>query len=242
MLNRLLLGTASVILCYGSASGDALHLLESARQEATEAAPTEQAKSERGGFYLRAQLGANMMQTLNAQNAPDNFKVNAGIDFAVTAGYMFTEILGVEFQTGFMWNSLNALKGSAGKPEAKATGDIYQVPLVANFVVSIPLSKGQYEPLFGRDADLIFFAGGGGGYQNGNGSISTGKVFDFDVWTYRYQAGSVLQAFLSDNTKFGIYFRFSGTGEIDGNDAAGGSYKIGPLMNYAVGINLSIDF
>ena len=45
-----------------------------------------------------------------------------------------------------------------------------------------------------------------------------------------------------DNTKFGIYFRFSGTGEIDGNDAAGGSYKIGPLMNYAVGINLSIDF
>ncbi|MCH2160304.1 MAG: hypothetical protein MK085_00375 [Phycisphaerales bacterium] len=241
MLNHLLIGTASALLCIGTASADALNLLESARQEADKPAQAEEEKAGVAGFYLRAEVGANIMQNLNADANSESFKVNAGIDATMTAGYRFTELIGVEFQSGFTWNSINNFKNNAGK-QTSASGDFYQVPLVANLVFTIPISKGQYQPLFGRDTDLIFFAGGGGGYVNGSASINTGEVFSIDAWTYRYQAGAIMQAYLSEKTKMGIYFRFSGTGNLDGTTPAGADYKLGPALNYAIGLNLSIRF
>lgn len=240
MAHRLLIGLSSILFLAGSATGDALNILESARQEAEETTVKAAEADDSRGFYVRTEIGANIMQNLNRKGASDSYSLNAGIDFGASIGYQITESLGFEVQSGIAWNSFK--RWNEGNRSNNASGSLVQVPIVANVVLTLPLSKGNYEPLFGRDADLKFYFGGGGNYLDGDMSSSGVQQFNIKDWSYRYQAGTVLQAYLAPKTKFGVYFRFSGTGDLAGENPAGAAFDIGPALNYAVGINVSINF
>ena len=240
MAHRLLIGLSSILFLAASATGDALNILESARQEAEETTVTTEEVNDDRGFYVRTEIGANIMQNLDRKNASDSYTLNAGIDFGASIGYQITEMLGLEVQSGIAWNSFKTW--NEGGRSNNASGSLVQVPIVANVVVTLPLSKGDYEPLFGRDADLMFIFGGGGNYIDGDMSSSGVQQFNIKDWSFRYQVGTVLQAYLAPKTKFGVYFRFSGTGDLAGENPAGAALDIGPALNYAVGLNLSIRF
>ena len=105
MAHRLLIGLSSILFLAGSATGDALNILESARQEAEKTTATTEEVNENRGFYVRTEIGTNIMQNLNRKGASDSYSLSAGIDFGGSIGYQFTESLGLEVQSGITWNS-----------------------------------------------------------------------------------------------------------------------------------------
>lgn len=240
MRTYLIAGFSSIVLGTSLANGDALLLLSNTRM-AEEDAPKKVATVEYDtGMYVRTEIGANLMTNVNVKSVNGNWKMDPGIDIGASFGYRFTKIIGLEVQTGFTWNAFNSYEQV--KVANTVGGQLYQVPIVMNFVVTIPLSEGNYEPLFGRGAELVLLGGGGGEWGSATGSADGTEVFTLNDWTYRYQAGTVLNAYLAPQTKFGVYFRYSRTGDFTGNTPGGADYKLAAVNNFAVGIDFSIRF
>ena len=230
----------SVLAANTVVSGDALSLLqdEQATFDPFESDATTQTAT---GIRLRVELGANLLDNLDPQSALGEFEMHPGLDVGASVGYQFTEMFGVEGQVGFSWNRFKEW-AQGTKPAIDATGDFFQVPMVVNLVVRVPLTTGNMEPIFGEDAELIFFAGGGGEYANGTLTAESQDIFSIDGWTFRYGAGAALNARLTDTVKFGLYFRFGRSGELDGTQPVGADLTFSALTNYAVGLNASFRF
>ena len=245
MRTCLLAGVASVVLGTSVAQGDALLLLANARtvQEDDTNAVKTATQEYSTGFYVRTGVGANLMTNVNAKTDSAAYTMDAGVEVNASFGYRFTKILGVELQTGFTWNAFNSFK-QGSKPGVDAGGQLYQIPIAANFVVTVPLSEGSYEPLFGRGAELLLLAGGGGQWAQADmQDVGSGtQNFTIDDWTWRFQAGLGLNAHLTTNTKFGIYFMYSRTGDLSGTKSNNTDYTLAGLNNFAVGLNVSFRF
>ena len=249
MRTCLLLGISSIVLGSSFANGDALLLLANART-AQEDTPAPKAVTEEyaTGMYVRTGIGGNLMTNINPKVGGNTYEMTGGVDLNASFGYRFTKILGVELQTGFAWNGF--YKTIQGSKSESIGGQIYQVPIAANFVVTIPLSEGNYEPLFGRGAELLLLTGAGGQWTSAKSEkSSTGSpIFDIDDWTWRFQAGLVLSAYLAKNTKFGVYFTYSRTGDLTGSAGpgsglpVGSDYSLAALNNFAVGLSVSFRF
>lgn len=241
MRTYLIAGFSSIVLGASFAQGDALLLLNNART-IQEEAPEKVALVEYStGMYVRTEFGANFLLDIDEAEGNGRWKMDPGFDVGVSFGYRFTKILGVEVQTGFAWNAFHEYT-QGSKPPAGAGGNLYQVPIMANFVVTLPLSEGNYEPLFGRGAELLFLGGAGGEWGSATADFLGTELFSLNDWTYRVQAGMALNGYLAPNTKFGIYFRYARVGDFTGNTPAGADYKLSGLNNFAVGLDVSFRF
>ena len=171
MRTYLIAGFSSIVLGASFAQGDALLLLNNTRA-IQEEAPEKVALVEYStGMYVRTEFGANFLLDIDQRGGNGRWKMDPGFDVGVSFGYRFTKIIGVEVQTGFAWNAFHEFT-QGPKPPGGAGGNFYQVPIMANFVVTLPLSEGNYEPLFGRGAELLFLGGAGGEWGQRNCGFS----------------------------------------------------------------------
>jgi opacity protein-like surface antigen len=115
------------------------------------------AQERRSGPYFDADLGASLVESVRFRDGAESLKVefDPGIRFSMSGGYRFelgpTAGFCLELETGVLWNQLD--RASLGPLSASLDGDLFQVPFLANAILSI-------EPTPQLD---IYFGGGGGG-------------------------------------------------------------------------------
>ena len=190
----------------------------------------------RDGWYMRAEIGANFVSKIGNGSNDVKYNLHPGMELGISFGYRFTENWGVEVQTGGAWNSFKN-QVQAGRTD-DLSGQMYQVPVTANILLTLPLSEGEYEPLFGRGAEFLVYLGAGGQYII-NDFENDPFGSDDQGWVFRYQLGLALNAQLAPNVKTGIYGRISRTGALDGSGSFPG---YDPFNNYAVGISVDVRF
>lgn len=221
--------------------GDALTLLQEDFSFEPELVDATDDATESSRWYSRVEIGVNLMENLDPGSDLGEFHMHPGVDAALSFGYHVTDFIAVEAQAGGSWNRFKEWTQGT-KPPLDASGDLIQIPLVANVVLRVPLTSQSLEPIFGEGAELLLYAGGGGEYANGTLSAEDEDVFTIDGWTFRYHIGAALNAQLADNVKLGLYGRVARTGSLDATQPVGSDLSFSSLMNYAVGVNLSFSF
>ena len=159
------------------------------------------------GFYIGTELGGTVVPNVSAGSGYEvNF--NPGIRFDLPLGYRVNEWFSIEFAPGVMWNSLNTLDDTEGSSTGSYSigGNLWQVPLLANFIITIPTNS-KWEP---------FFGGGIGGIFS---SLTINEVLNISVpeqtgtsWALGYSAIAGLNYHLSKDISFGFNYKFTGTG------------------------------
>jgi opacity protein-like surface antigen len=103
------------------------------------------------GWYLSSDAGMNMMpgirggqQTAAARAAEDpDVRLNPGLRWGLEGGYRFSLApkltLGAELESGILWNSLSSIRSGSG--ESATSGDLYQIPILANAVFNYHIDK-----------------------------------------------------------------------------------------------------
>jgi len=105
-----------------------------------------------------------------------------------------------------MWNSLNSLETPIGGFESVSVGgNLWQVPLLVNFILTIPTDS-QWEPFIG--------GGVGGLYSSLTVNEIAGVSGDASAsaWALGYSALAGLNYHLSKDISFGFNYKFTGTG------------------------------
>lgn len=160
------------------------------------------------GLYVGTELGGTVVPTVDAGSGY-SVDFNPGIRFDIPLGYRVNEWFSVEFAPGFMWNSLSSLNDTQGSNAGESYsigGNLWQVPLLVNFILTIPTNS-KWEP---------FFGGGVGGIFS---SLSINEVLSEDIpeqsgtsWALGYSAIAGLNYHLSRDISFGFNYKFTGTG------------------------------
>jgi hypothetical protein len=227
--------------------------------------------TEDGGWYMSASVGANEVSDIRLKNtsadrADDRSGINGveitsnwGTSIDVTAGYEVLNWLSVEVQTGLAWNTFRGVTGTYTDVvtldlAGDASGDMYQIPFVANVVFDLPLGNSAEQgvgtlpgPLW--NSYLTFF--GGAGFQVNSYELDAGSLRASGTnATFRYQLGAALTTQIAYNISFGAFFRFSASTGMDmgdltadlGFDPATTSLESESFYNTTVGLSLRIDF
>src|SRR5688500_8587175 len=153
------------------------------------------------GAYVRLGAGVSMVEDIDGY-VDDLFNpelkfdltLDPGVRVDVAPGYNFNQYLGFEFNTGVIWNSLDAFEfedGFVGPVE----GDLVQVPLLANVTLRYPSSPNP-APFGGR--------GGGGAYARLS-SDGGGSSDDFFA-AYQFFAGAPFE--LQDELNVGFVYKY----------------------------------
>lgn len=95
------------------------------------------------GFYVDGNLGANVMQDLSLSfgGIEGKFALNPGVRLSGAFGYMVNPTsnmgLGLEFETGVLFNTMKRTSATVGGVEDSqdVDGEFYQVPFLVNAVV-----------------------------------------------------------------------------------------------------------
>jgi opacity protein-like surface antigen len=148
------------------------------------------------GFYLSTDMGLAFQQPIYVIGA-DQIKFNDGIRGDLSAGYRFTPWCAAELAGGVVWNRAHAI---GGVPLSNYDGsmDLYEIPMMANIVFTLPLKHG-----FKLD-----FGGGVGavaGILHFNNPL--GDIHDTD-FTFAYQFSTGLNYKLTENIELGLGFKF----------------------------------
>ena len=109
------------------------------------------------GTYARFSAGIAIVEDIEGfvDNAIDprldyDLNLDPGVNIEFAPGYNFNRFIGVELNTGFIWNSLDKIQTSTGNFSIE--GDLLQIPIMGNAVLRYPTPAG-----------ITPFVGGGGG-------------------------------------------------------------------------------
>ena len=260
MKTPLIMFSSIALLGIGTTHGDTLALIQDAANKGEEAAVPE--ATEKSNWYATAAIGGNIMLDSDFKDDSNaTLKYKAGVGSAFGFGYQFNKSWSLEFQTGVNWNGVDELTWStpvAGVGVANITGgsgDIYQVPVIANATWSIALTD---------KISLGLSAGLGVQWNNVNihgvqasavgfGNLGTAE-FSQSSFAFRYQAGIQIAHQVTHNIHMGFGVRFSGTSEINLGTGtfyptAGGALqvsnddlKLTRFMNFSLGGGIKITF
>lgn len=105
------------------------------------------------GFYLNADLGAALADNVSVNQflvpTPGaKFELDTGIRLGVAGGYNFNEYVGLELETGYIYNSVKGLVG--GGPNIDAS--LAHVPFIFNVVFRCDRTNSNWVPYFGAGA------------------------------------------------------------------------------------------
>ena len=171
------------------------------------------------GLYFNAEAGANWASDVSVGGG-GSAALDIGFRFGAAVGYNINKYVGVEFDTGWVWNNFKDFDGS-----------LSHIPIMANAVFRYPIST-KWEA----------YAGGGVG-----GSYSILNVDDFGVsdssgdFVFAWQGLAGVRYKLKENMTLGVGYKYFGTAE--GNyDIAGASVSIGNVHNHTVGVVFNMKF
>lgn len=161
---------------------------------------TGQQPGQPGDIYFDAELGGNLQQDMIVRNVGQKVPFDPGEAFTFSVGGDITDALGVEFETGVNWNTINT-SGSQSFLFAGNNADLYQVPFVVNLIFRAPL-PGGLTPYIG--------AGGGGVASTLEAGYRHNWSSDTDV-TFAYQALAGVRCALNRHLELGVGYKFLGT-------------------------------
>jgi len=171
------------------------------------------------GGYLSAYGGANLMSDLTITSGGQTFKASpeTGYRAGLAIGYELRPWLGIEFDTGFMENSLHEPQSSSVKA----------MPLLVNGIFRLVNST-----------RIVPYAGIGAG-----GAVTTlddPAGADINV-AFGYQLTAGVEYELTPQLRVGALYKFFGTTE-QKYSIAGTEFKINEAYRHLIGANLSWTF
>lgn len=182
-------------------------------------------------MYLLADVGVAIPQDANIKNIASTttssglsgakISLNTGMRFDVGLGYNLTDWLAVEVASGLIWNSVDRVEGTildttggllgANLPLSGGSGDVYNVPIMFNGQVRLPV---------GKDLKLLLGGGIGAVWSDASvNSITTTAIPGLQAsvsgnsWAFAYQANVGLEWELAKNLALGVRYAFLGTTE-----------------------------
>ena len=252
-------GVGVLALC-SMAHADALSLLYQDVDEKT-TPPPEEAEAA-CPWYMAGTLGTSIALDSDIKDSNGaSFKFKAGVGFNLGVGYAFNKYFAVEIHSGFVWNSLDSVPSyNLGPPSGfKSTvsggdGNLYQVPLTTDLVVSIPISDNFSIGLLGGvGMQWTKFKVSNIGLLN-QASADVGTLgFNSDSVAFRYNFGLRFAHQIAHNVRVGGGFLFSGTTEVQlgkgtytyntGGSAEGNvDVNLRRILNISIGAGVSISF
>ncbi|MEY2409912.1 MAG: OmpA-OmpF porin, family [Verrucomicrobiota bacterium] len=172
------------------------------------------------GLYFNAEAGANWASDVTIGGAGSGTaEMDIGFRAGAAVGYNVNKYIGVEFDTGWVWNKFKNVDGS-----------LSQIPLIVNGVFRYPLSQ-KWET----------YAGGGVG---GSYSILdlNGAVDDSDGdFVFAWQVLAGFRYKIKENMSIGLGYKYLGTTR--GNyDVGGVNVSISDVHNHTFGAVFNLKF
>ena len=231
-------------------STEVMTLLYQDANQAPPAPPTEAEESSR--WYASAALGASFLldTEIKETNGP-KFKFKTGLGLNLGVGYILTKNWAVEVRSGVLWNEIDEYQGtSQGVSYNGGDGTVYQIPLMASAVYSIPISD---KFSIGLKAGI--------GLQWTDFSVDRIRItaprlnalgsLDKTSTSFRWEVGFQLANQIAHNIRIGGGVIFSGSSSIDvgspmvdlgGTTEVGLGDKLDPLYNISLGFGVNIRF
>jgi opacity protein-like surface antigen len=171
------------------------------------------------GLYFNADAGANWAQDADTETktalgtVKGDLETDVGFRFSAGVGYNLNRNWGVEFDTGYVWNSI------------KDGGDssFSHIPFIVNVVYRYPIGA-KWETYIG---------GGAGGVY----SVLTADDGDFDDddadVVFGWQAIAGVRYLISETMSVGVGYKYMGTAEGEYEVDGFGRVKIDNVHNHA---------
>lgn len=175
-------------------------------------------------FYLSPVLGGSVVQDYRGYGGSVVYEFDAGIRFDLSVGYRFNDWCSLEFTPGLIYNDIESI--SILGERFSVEGEILQVPLMLNLILTIP-TKCSWEPFLGL--------GIGGVYTS-----TTTEAFSFygpgttTAWNLGYSALAGLNYHLDPDLSVGFIYKFTGINQ------SGSSYE--DLMTQSVQAQATFRF
>src|SRR5687768_8185289 len=164
------------------------------------------AQSESGG-YIRLGAGLSLVEDIEGyfEDFPDprtNFELtlDPGLRFDIAPGYNFNRYVGLEFNTGVVWNTIDSIEVEDGR-SISVDGTLWQIPFLANVILRYPTDM-QITPFVGA---------GGGGLLMG---ITVDNTDDIDVYDRSddifgaFQLFGGLQYEITESLSLGLVYKY----------------------------------
>jgi len=131
-----------------------------------------------------------------------NPKLQFDTGIRVDIGYQWamSEHFALQFETGFIWNGVNDLRLDTayfGTPSTSVSGNLWQIPVLANLIYNIPLNPG-----------LNLYFGAGVGLTVSWLDLENSNS---DAVAFAYQGVAGLNYAITPNIELGIAYKFLGT-------------------------------
>lgn len=185
------------------------------------ALPAAAAEKE-SGVYLNVGIGANWAESVDPK--VDGVAVSADLDVGARlgagVGYNFNKYLGVEFDTGFLWNEFDDFDGS-----------LSHIPLMVNGVFR-----------FANDSKFEPYLGGGIG-----GSCNILYINDFGIddadtdFNFAWQALAGVRLKLGKRVSLGVGYKYFGTSS-SSYDLDGVNVDIDTSNNHTLNVVFNAKF
>lgn len=241
------------------ASADALLLYQDSGDKTP---PPPEATEAESKWYFTGDVGANFVldsEVKEFYGVKFKFKPGAGMNFGF--GYNFTKMFALEMSSGFTWNKIDQLNGLGPVPTAIGTatlqsdgdGDLYQVPFMVNFVVTIPIDKFSIGLFGGVGVQWTRFSSSNDVLLNG-ASTTFQLKFDTNSASFRYNVGVRLAYDITHNVKIGVNGMFAGSTEVNigtagavtvpgfGTLSGGDDQHLKSLFNFQVAFGVNVAF
>lgn len=168
--------------------------------------------------YFGVDAGASFIQTTDLRDSDGHqARFNPGVRADLTWGLMLNDNLGLQLQTGVIWNHMKRIGTEVPPPPPPATGEeiyengtgeLYQIPLLVNAVYKFT-PHNRFSPFIG--------VGAGGEAAIFDSKFPTGNLSDTD-FTFAYQAFGGLRYSLCPNANIALVYKFLGTTDHDWKD------------------------
>lgn len=159
------------------------------------------------GFYLSPALGGSVVQDYRGYGGSVVYEFNAGIRFDCSVGYRFNEWCSLELTPGLIYNNIESITILGER--FSVDGEILQVPLLLNVILTIP-TQSSWEPFLGL--------GIGGVYTS-----TTTEAFSFygpgttTAWNLGYSALAGLNYHIDPDLSVGFIYKFTGINQSGSN-------------------------
>lgn len=184
-------------------------------------------------LYLASDVGVSLLPNIRIQDIPavpggfgnSGIEVSAdpGVAFSFAVGAKVTEQIGIEIQSGYVYNNLGPIDGGVftsalgSTPAQNGDGWIQQVPVLFNVLFDAPIIKkesglGELTLQVGGGIGLVYVDG----YLNGVTAAAipgASATVSGNDWTFGFQGTLALRWGITENIDLGVRYRFMGTTE-----------------------------
>ena len=250
-MKKSMIAAAAALTLSSMVSADALALITQDADEKTPPPPTETAAA--NPWYAAAAFGGNFLMDAKIKDTDGiKFKFKNGLGLNIGVGYQLCETLAVEVRSGLLWNEIKGFNETGMNENITGgDGDVYQIPLMASLIYSIPISE---------KLSIGLKAGVGIQWTDFNASnieVSSPGVqssfgsYDHTSTAFRWEVGFQLANQIAHNVRIGGGVLFSGTSSVSLGTAtvtgggAGGDFgddQLEALYNVSLGFGITITF